>query len=206
MTVNKSLIWVLACFCTIALINSNALAQGIDADQQLNTDHHFGQGSQDNGWAIGEGDPWPIGLDPNGPVWHKNLHGPTFQNPTAGLNPGDYDVTESLFITGHLPWEDWHEVILTPGWEWVGGSISGSFGTIGGFLDPTSTTIWFDFPSTPPGQVVDITKKIRWLGPGQWVASQHGPIEVIEYPTPEPTSLALLGIGTLLITRRRTNR
>ena len=111
-------------------------------------------------------------------------------------------------------WIDWHEEILTPGWEWTfgditdptdptGASIPGltvSFGPAG---NPPNV-IWFDFDPLVPGTPIDIWKEIHCIDPN----SCSSPIQIAEFPTivPLPAAVWLFGsglLGLVGISRRR---
>lgn len=127
------------------------------------------------------------------------------------------------------PISDWHEEILTPGWEWVlpGDSrfpdllVDESLITRdgepwewkhipmpGGGTDPSM--LWVEFPPIEPGHVLDIHKALVWTGTegNRFWGDDAGEtfIQVIEYPTPEPASLAVLGLSGLALLRRQRRR
>ncbi len=128
--------------------------------------------------------------------------------------PGSvFKVHELLVVGGNLPWSDWHEQILTPGWEWLpasnllgngvpapGLTVSTTPGTssVGGSIDYT-------FGTLAPGTLVDITKAIEYSGAGLPVPPPpfFGSVRVAEFPTPEPATLSLLAMGGLALLRRR---
>lgn len=158
------------------------------------------------GWFIGT---YGVIRDPNGPKWLKNLenhNGGPFVAP-----PGQtFTVQESLYIEGNLPWMDWHEEILTPGWEWAPPSVLFANGVPAPGLSisyiPGNTTqggsIHFDFSSLAPGTKVDIRKQLQYVGGADGTAF-FGTVQIAEYPTPEPASVGLLALGSLLALRRR---
>ena len=145
------------------------------------------------GWYVGQ---YPIVRDPNGSPWLKVFrHGPLQIVPNQVL-----DIHESFIISGTLPWADWHEHVITANWIWTPQvSLYANGNPAPGLVTNwTPSTLDLYFNSLPVGTIVDIHKQIQWLGPG--IA---GDVDVIEYPTPEPASLGLLGIGSLLALRRR---
>ena len=122
---------------------------------------------------------------------------------------------------------DWHEVIITPGWHWIQPGDP-SFPT----LFPTGTSLitrdGLPWASTPipspavdptridvkfspitPGHVLDVHKALVWVGTDANRVWGDGPnetfIQILEYPTPEPSSLVLasLAILGLLLSRKR---
>ncbi|MEM8784160.1 MAG: hypothetical protein AAGE65_15095 [Planctomycetota bacterium] len=131
------------------------------------------------------------------------------------------------------PVSDWHEEILTPGWEWVlpGDARFPSLFPPGQSLvtrngqpwpwdpqphpgGPDPTMLWIEFPPIDPGHVFDIHKALLWVGTpdnrvwGDFVDNDgftidESLIEVIEYPTPEPASAGLIALGALALLRRR---
>ncbi len=157
------------------------------------------------GWFIGQ---YGVVRDPNGPKWIKILADPNGGPFTAA--PGQtFTVTESLFIAPELDWADWHEDILTPGWEWVdpivflaNGSSPANLAVINMSGDPThGGSVWFYFDPLPPGTKIDIRKKLQYVGGADGTAF-FGKVEIAQYPTPEPATLAMLGLGSAVLWRR----
>lgn len=154
------------------------------------------------------GMPIPVQRDPNGPAWVKNFTGPG-GGPFVAFGQQPIQVTEILIVAPNLPWSDWHEQILTPGWGWsnnavllannvpaAGLTINNTPGSTmnGGILD-------FYFNSLAPGTLVEIRKELVWLAqPGQMF---QGTVQIAQYPTPEPASIGLLAVGGILAMRRR---
>jgi hypothetical protein len=200
-------------------------------------------------WAV---DHWHLQVD----MIHDPSTGPMekhFQSPfgaTGGpilldaLQPFPQVLWEDILIlpttpTLGFPVSDWHEEILTPGWEWVTPDdprvIAGAPGFAGLFpagqtlitrngqpwpsfpipmpnVDPSK--LWVEFPPIFPGEVLDVHKALLWVGtPGNRVWGDNlddaeNPtdetfVRVIEYPTPEPASVALLSLGLLALCGRR---
>ncbi len=131
------------------------------------------------------------------------------------------------------PVSDWHEEILTPGWEWVlpgdarfpnlfppGESLITRDGQPwqwqhqphpGG---PDPTKLWVEFPPIDPGHVLDVHKALLWVGTPDnrvWgdgtrndgTVIDESSIRVREYPTPEPATLGLVALGAVALLRRR---
>ena len=120
---------------------------------------------------------------------------------------------------------DWHEHIHEPGWEWIvptEGSLDPPLITRDGepwpwtFVEtpppgtePNPGWLWVEFPPIGPGHVLDIHKKLVWVGTDNnsvWgdgildngELNDETMIRVWEYPTiPEPSTLLL---GTLAAT------
>ncbi len=154
----------------------------------------------------------------------------TLDNPLVqldALQPFPQPVWEDFQIISGPPPADWHEEILTPGWEWVlpGDDrfptlfpADASLITLNGNPHPWQPIpmpggpmphmVWAKFPPIPPGNTLDIHKALLWVGtPGDriWgdmqlddgVFSDESYIVVREYPTPEPASIALAVLGAL---------
>ncbi len=159
------------------------------------------------GWFIGT---YGVIRDPNGPKWVKNLEGPN-GGPFLAAPGQMFGLSESLYIQGNLSWMDWHEEILTPGWEWAPPSVFLANGLPAPGLNITYTlgnsthggTIGFDFSPLPPGTKIDIRKQLQYVGGADGTAF-FGTVQVAQYPTPEPASVGLLALGSLLALRRRT--
>jgi hypothetical protein len=163
----------------------------------------------------------------------KNFAAPTFESGErvvlAASQPAPFLVTENFSIvaqTQAAAVSDWHEIIMTPGWAWIRPGDP-SFPTlfpldtslitrdgqpwastnIGGATDATRIDVQFSAIDT--NHVLDIHKALLWVGtptksiwgndPGDTV------IQVLEYPTPEPSSfvLAALAGAALLFVRKR---
>jgi hypothetical protein len=147
-----------------------------------------------------------------------------------GSQPLPFLVTENFnLVGGRALVSDWHEQIVTPGWVWVtpGQSVPGfpnlfpegqSLITrnaqswpstpIGGSSDPARIDV--QFAPIPSGNILDVHKALMWVGvTGANDIWGDGPnettITVLEYPTPEPSSIVLAGLGlvSLFVARRR---
>ncbi len=195
----------------ISLIASQAvLAQGVGNLGSLPTT--FPMSAAPGGWnVISPAGPIPVVRDPTGPVWGKSFVGPNggpFVQPALG--PG-LPVTEVLQVAGNLPWSDWHEDVIgidvtgqpDPGWVWTNPFI-----LVNG-LPPSNLSITgagtsslsFFFDPVPPGSIVQIRKQLVYNGiPG---TAFVGTLAVHEYPTPEPATMGLMGLGSVVLWRRR---
>ena len=180
----------------------------------LHTDPAFDPTVGSNGgWLIGflNGQPAPpvITADPTAPNWLKVLQLP----PTRTFAFGTYlDLNEYLQVGPGPAWTDWHERILTKGWEWraAGSFFTGGGNSVGGTTSDTDgdgvlDMIEFEFPPLAPGNVAAIQKQIGCViqtgCTGEAVAGHGFGIVVREHPTiPEPgtlllAALALAGLG-----------
>ncbi|HVP12070.1 MAG TPA: PEP-CTERM sorting domain-containing protein [Phycisphaerae bacterium] len=183
---------------SMLLAAGSAQAQGVGNPGQLPVAIPM---NTSTGWDISNGatgGPVPVVLDPLGPVWHKDLLPP----PGAQIFGGQtYTLHELLVVAGNLPWTDYHEDILTPGWNWSNPSflVNGVVPTGFSFVNSPGSISFF-FNSIAPGSVVDIHKDLVYSGP---VPAVFPSISVNQYPTPEPASLGLLAISGLWLLRRR---
>jgi len=148
--------------------------------------------------------PIPIDLDPFGQPWTKNI---SDSNGNI-ISGGPLSLDETIINVGNEPWFDWHEHILpdatgaVPGkWITVTMAINGSsilFNAVG----LGTSDLWLDTFSQPvlPGDVLNIRKVID-VTPGPALVQ----LSIQEYPTPEPASAALIGLGALgLLGKRRS--
>jgi hypothetical protein len=190
-----------------------AMAQGVGNLGSLPTTFPL---QTPGGWTVGNAAaPVPVVLDPNGPQWGKSFVGPNggpfSYAPTSTTNP-PLNVQEFLQVDPTSPaWTDWHEDVIgidgltgatDPNWIWTNPSI-----LVNGSPYPATITgagtsnLSFLFNPVAPGSTIIIRKQLEYLGtPGQVF---FGTLSVHEYPTPEPGSLALLGLASTFILRRR---
>lgn len=190
----------------LAALPASVLAQGVGNLPALPTSFDLGPA----GWQIvsAAGTPIPVVRDPNGPPWIKNLNG-SGSAPLVAQPGFSAQVHEMLQVSGNLPWTDWHEDILSPGWSWVP-----VFFNVNG--NPASNLQIANTPGSPiaggsisyvfdpvlPGSTVEILKRLVFNAgiPG---AVHVGSVQVAQYPTPEPASLACLALGGIMLLRKR---
>ena len=212
MKAQKSVVTMVLVAASLLFVAGPVAGQGVGNLGSLPTS--FQTGTPPNGWTvISTAGPIPVVLDPLGPVWGKSFTGPNGSNflypPTSPSNPA-LPVTELLQVAGNIPWTDWHEDVIgidasgapDPGWTWANPFILVN-GLVPSGLTITgvgTSSLSFFFNSAAPGSVVDIRKDLVYTGPAG--AAFVGTLAIHEYPTPEPASLALLAIGSLLAFRR----
>ncbi len=193
--------------CTIMFFTTAALAQGTATGPS--TFHYADPGGVV--YVGGPNDlingpaPFPIDLDASGPPWRKAI----LSDPASGFGSGNITMIETVLNVGTEPWYDWHEQVIPDavGAAWSGVNsvlinglpitfnqmITGSSLTIDGFSQPVL-----------PGDVLVIEKELyttaNLVGPGKKL------VDVLEYPTPEPGSASLMGVGALLLCKRRLRR
>jgi PEP-CTERM motif-containing protein len=157
--------------------------------------------------------PIPIDLDPlsNNHGWEKRLLDTSGGLLTTGSLIG---IDETMVNVGTEAWTGWHELMLedekrrNPVAAWtnifqtfsvtvngnpIGFNVSG-FGT---------TELWIDSFSQPvlPGDVLNIYKVAVLINPRG--GGLGGFMTTEGYPTPEPGSLGLMGLGVSAVIRRR---
>lgn len=205
---------ILATVCVaIASLAAIPLVQAQGVGNLAVLPHTFQQQTPGGGWTIG-GAAGPIGVvrDPNGPKWIKNLEGP--QGGPFVAPPGSiHTVQELLQIEGNLPWLDWHEEIITPGWEWAQPIVFLANGAPPNNLQVSllpgtpnhGGAVHFDFDPLFAGTQIIIRKQLQYVG-GTDGTAFFGTVQIAQYPTPEPASAALLALGSLAVLRRRRTR
>ena len=137
---------------------------------------------------------WQFG----GAVLYAPSFGPLVKNlqvPQDTSYPGSFSqglLTERISIAVAPAWTDWHERIITSGWEWREWSVFLDRQIIASGLGD-SGLLDIVFPtSVAPGTELSFEKNMVYTGRDSF----SGIIEVREYPTvPEPGTLALLGLG-----------
>jgi hypothetical protein len=151
--------------------------------------------------------PIPIDLDVNGLPWFKSITDPNgvVTDPFGEL----MSLTETIENVGTEPWFDWHEHIApnaagVPSSTWFSVKLSINGSPIGFVPTGLNTAdLWLDTFSQPvlPGDIFVIEKEVVVF---PVPPPTTGPIlRLTEYPTPEPASLGLMGIGSLVVMGRR---
>ncbi len=174
-------------------------------------------------------------FEPDGTPITKFFETPLYPNgepvQISALQPLPFTIWENFQLfpgTTDIAVTDWHEQIVTPGWEWVlpgDPRFPGLFpandslitrdglpwpSTVIPSMDPTQLSV--EFPPIGPGHVLDVHKALLWVGTETQQDWTGGPnqagIVVIEYPTPEPSSflLAAFGLAGLWAWARRRRR
>jgi hypothetical protein len=115
-----------------------------------------------------------------------------------------HTLSEFLQVGPGPSWTDWHENILTPGWDWGNVSIvtPGVVGPTNLVINQAGPSVDFFFDPLPPGTNVLIRKQLHFSGQpnttmqADFLAGNYE-IRVAEYPTsvPEPTALPLVGLA-----------
>lgn len=156
--------------------------------------------------SINGPDPIPIDLDPTGGPWSKSITDPDFLITT----PTILQMVETIINVGDEPWFDWHEHILPNA---AGVPSSSTWVSVKLFVNGTPITfasgglgtqdLWVDTFSQPvlPGDILTVEKEVEAF-PLPFPTGD--PIlRLQEYPTPEPASAALIGLGGLALLKRR---
>lgn len=194
---------VLAILSCVLFVQASR-AQGT---QGIETFHEFETGTS-TVYIGGPNDPLnpfpiPIDLDPFGPPWIKHIQG----NSLVGTPP-IIQIHETIINIGTEPWLDWHERAVPPAnglvppiWTGVQMMVDGQvigFNAVG----LQTPNLHLDQFSTPvhPGSTLEIWKELD-VGPDFFLLNPELVLE--QYPTPEPATLALMGLGGLVTLRRR---
>ncbi len=188
----------------LSFVTTPIMAQGTAAGP---TTQHLFDSSLNEGWIGGPNDlingpaPFPIDLDLNGQPWTKDII-------SSGIFVGGgMTLHETILNAGTEPWWDWHEQVtgaaIGAGWNTVASvKINGSPITFNTTLG-AGAVLTLDGFSQPvlPGDVFEITKTL--ITTDNVVGSAQLLVTITEYPTPEPASMTVMGLGLLAISRRQ---
>ncbi len=186
-------------------------------------------GNKDSGFNIFE----DVALDPAAGPWIKQLKN---NGPGPISSGQQVPIFEELKNTGSIPWTDWHEQIITfngppidePGFLFkrMGGKPMLLLKLDGNTLTEGADYTVVDTPATVGGDTGSVAIDIFFepgaiVGPGQtlriekYIFEVHGDsnvwlpgesVEVLEYPTPEPSTIVLGGLLALAGLGRRNRR
>ena len=209
-------------FAALAAVTVMMLGLTAPASADWVPQDNIGIGLEDNPIVIPfdpPADPWIKTIDTGDPVpWADDLwDGGDIQLLTR------ITIDEWLEVGPGVEWTDWHEEIIeSPGWVWFHGQFPGLPGQFTPFLEvdtgsgynpPNSLVVDADdqrvdfyFDALAEGTKVHIVKQLLFVGDDGLLNTPEtycGPLMILEYPTPEPTAMALLALGGLGLLRRR---
>jgi len=227
---------LLFCLTTNSFASFFPIVSGpIDDDRGEHIEVFFEPTGQGTGhWMVGTPEnPLPLVADPKGSQMEKWFFTPTGEP----LQPGwSAPVWENFLVwkgdsstPTSRPITDWHEHVHEPGWVWEvppPDATNESLITRDGEPwpwrhippsgdEPFSPWLDVEFPAIEPGHILDIHKRLVWLGVegnklwGDQQLDNGEPyqetmIGVWEYPTiPEPTTLLLSSLAALGFCARR---
>ncbi|MCW5625349.1 MAG: PEP-CTERM sorting domain-containing protein [Burkholderiales bacterium] len=119
----------------------------------------------------------------------------------------EYLVQELIrFDGGDLAFDNWHQVILTPGWQWSDAAVfdNTTAAPLAGLqITITTDSVAFRFDPLASGTDLFILKTLTYVG-----SSEALPLRVQAFAVPEPQTYALLaaGLGLVLLIGARRNR
>jgi MYXO-CTERM domain-containing protein len=225
---------LLAGFWAVAPAHAQVIISGFNQSLDPGPPLQVGFFNDPNGWHLEVS----LLFEPTAPPMIKDFQSP--HGPTGApilldaTQPLPFLVTELFSILGTAgvpfsgqPVTDWHERILTPGWQWItpgdpnfpglfppGTSLITRDGQpwpsnpLPPLNDPTTVSVLF--PPIDPGHVLDIHKALLWVGTDTQRIWGDDPsetfIRVIEYPTPEPSSFVLGAVGLAALAALRLRR
>ena len=156
--------------------------------------------------------PIDVSYNPTAGPWEKTFNFDTYTD-TPAVTEGNNAILllEDLRVDGETPWTDWHEQILTPGWEWFDPqstslppmgiySVADNFSLLPGLtFNLTAAKLDFFFDPLQPGSEIYIVKYLQWVGvdANNPAETTLDPFVIRQYPTvvPEPSTFVLLGAG-----------
>ncbi len=197
----QNLIMLAAVICVLAWVFPVQAQIGAGSNPGTGTVSDYSP-SMTNGWNIEPGGGFQgVYLDPKGSPWVKN-----FVNPGPVANGVVYTIIEPLQVAAGpngvpaIPWSDFHET-LPAGFAWIdnannpfGFACSQAGVAWTDTLDASGLNVdWTFSPALQIGTTLTFTKYCIYTGP------VPGPnaIMVSEYPTPEPSTIALLAAAAI---------
>jgi hypothetical protein len=164
--------------------------------------------SGESAWLLGNSrHPVPVAFNPLAGPWQAQLSG----GGLLGQNQ-EVDLLDYIILSACLPLADWHETIATPNFVWSTDSDDTFYTVNGGApqyvgisYSPDKTTLNIDLPDLPAGAKIVLHQEVQYMGAGSFDNNTTPVVFDQIVAVPEPSSVAVLGLGAVLalIPRRR---